>query len=333
MSKYKEAGVDIEKGDAVASFIAEKAKSTFSSNVLKGIGSFCSFFDLRTLLDHYPDPVIVSSTDGVGTKLKLATELNNHKGVGHDLVGMCVNDILTCGATPLFFLDYFATGKLDEGIAKEVLTSITDACVIANCSLVGGETAEMPGFYDINEYDLAGFTVGIVNKPDIIDGRTITKGNSIIGLRSNGLHSNGYSLVRQICKPLNKEEYYPELHTTLGTALLAPTIIYAKIVKYLLTSFPSAILGMAHITGGGFSNILRILPNGLDIAINKTAWEIPPIFKLLQEKGNISNTEMYEVFNMGIGYVLIVPKSHEDLIISKINAIIPLTAFRIGEVI
>jgi len=328
---YEKAGVNIDVGNVITSFIAEKAISTFSPNVLKGIGSFCSFYSIKDLLEEYPDPVIVSSTDGVGTKLKLATELNNHNWIGYDLVGMCVNDILTCGATPLFFLDYFATGKLDTKITKEVLRSIVNACKVAHCSLVGGETAEMPGLYQGNDYDIAGFAVGIVNKPDIIDGSNINVGDVIIGIESNGLHSNGYSLVRQVFKDENKATYNTELYYSLEAVLLAPTAIYVGIIKHILKYYRPYILGMAHITGGGFyENIPRILPKGLGVIINKDSWDIPTIFKLLQKKGDVSENEMWRVFNMGIGYILVVKAAKAKAILFELNKLA--TSFKAKEI-
>jgi phosphoribosylformylglycinamidine cyclo-ligase len=303
---YKKAGVDIEKGEKFVRDIAPLAKRTFRPEVLTGIGSFGSMFRLDT--DKYRKPVLVSGTDGVGTKLKIAFMADKHDTVGIDLVAMCVNDVITCGAEPLFFLDYFATGKLDKMTAVKVVEGIANGCQEAECSLVGGETAEMPGFYADGEYDLSGFCVGVVENSGIVDGSGIKEGDAVIGLHSNGIHSNGYSLVRKILFELRKMEidtYVPELKSAIYEELLRPTRIYAKAVKSLRKHID--IKGMAHITGGGIpGNLPRILPEGVHAELKDGSWPAQPIFGLLKRWGNVSDTEMKSTFNMGIGYISIV---------------------------
>ena len=300
--------------------------------VLGDIGGFGGLFSL--VEQKYKEPVLVSGTDGVGTKLKIAFALDKHDSVGIDLVAMCVNDIITCGAKPLFFLDYISIGKLSEKIAVNLIKGISEGCKMANCALLGGETAEMPGFYPEGEYDLAGFAVGIVEKSKIIDGRKIKEGDSIIGISSSGLHSNGFSLVRKVLledKKYELEERLTILKRTLREELLLPTRIYVKPVLYLLEKYK--ILGMAHITGGGLSeNIPRVLPEGASVNIDRESWPKPPIFSLIQKEGKISDEEMYRTFNMGIGMALIVRSDKTEKIINELNQM-DFPSYLIGRVV
>ena len=305
-SKYSEAGVDIDKGNAFIEEIKDLVGSTHQRGVLGGIGGFASHLVIDT--NKYKQPVIVTSTDGVGTKLAIAHLCGKHDTIGIDLVAMCVNDLIVGGATPLSFLDYFAVGKLDLGIAKEVIKGIAEGCIQSKCSLVGGETAEMPGLYREKDYDLAGFVTGIVERDEIIDGSDISSGNVIIGLRSSGLHSNGYSLVRKICfsdHGFSVEDYREELACTLGEELLKPTRIYVQPVLNVLKNYQ--LNGMVHNTGGGFyDNIPRILPKGCKAVIDTGSWTPQPIFQFLEKMGEIPREEMYRTFNMGIGLLIIV---------------------------
>ncbi|NMA68921.1 MAG: phosphoribosylformylglycinamidine cyclo-ligase [Desulfitobacterium sp.] len=304
---YREAGVDIDAGNKAVELMKPAVKATLRPEVLGGLGGFGGLFQLD--LEKYPEPVLVSGTDGVGTKLKLAFHMDRHDTIGQDAVAMCVNDILVQGAEPLFFLDYLAVGKLVPEKVAQIVGGIAKGCELAGCALIGGETAEMPGFYPDGEYDIAGFCVGVVNKGDIIDGSKIQEGDLLIGLPSSGFHSNGYSLVRKVFTSDLWEEVYPELGEPLGEALLRPTRIYVKTVLPLIKT--GKIKGMAHITGGGITeNIPRILSKGLGVEVDTSTWQIPPIFSLLQEKGKIAQEEMYRTFNMGIGFVLVV--SPED---------------------
>lgn len=317
---YKDSGVDVDKADKLVDYITKTAKKTYSLGVLAGIGGFSAAFSIPK---GYKNPVLVSCTDGVGTKLKIAFAMNKHSTVGIDLVAMSVNDLITSGAKPLFFLDYFATGKLHSNQAKEVLKGIIDGCRISNCALIGGETAEMPDFYPPGEYDLSGFAVGIVEKNKIIDGRKIKQGDIVIGLASSGLHSNGFSLVRKLIARKDWRKF--------AEVLLKPTKIYADIILRLIGKWN--IKGIAHITGGGLlENIPRILPDGTGIIIKKGTWPIHPIFRLLQKRGNISEREMYRTFNMGIGMVLVVPKSQADNILKFANKS-EKRAYIVGEVV
>ncbi|WP_457568503.1 phosphoribosylformylglycinamidine cyclo-ligase [Desulfurobacterium sp.] len=315
---YKDAGVDIEAGDTLVEKIKPFAKKTFNEHVLAGIGGFGAGY---LLPDGYKKPVLVSGTDGVGTKLKVAQMANIHDTVGIDLVAMCVNDILTVGARPLFFLDYFATGKLSVDTAAAVVKGIARGCEIAGCSLIGGETAEMPDFYPEGEYDLAGFVVGIVEMDRYITGKEIKPGDAVVGIASSGIHSNGYSLVRKlffeilnlkindIVKPFNK---------TVAEVLLTPTKIYVKPVLNLLEKVK--VNGLAHITGGGIpGNLARILPDGTKAVIEKGTWEILPIFKFIQEKGNVPEEEMFRTFNMGIGMCVVVPAEEAEKAVNLLN--------------
>ena len=294
---YRDAGVDIEAGDALVEAIKPFARRTLRPEVLGGIGGFGALCELPK---KYRQPVLVSGTDGVGTKLKLAFALKRHQTIGIDLVAMSVNDVLVQGAEPLFFLDYFACGKLDLPLAKEVIQGIAAGCEQAGCALIGGETAEMPGMYPEGEYDLAGFCVGVVEKERIIDGRSIGAGDALLGLASSGAHSNGYSLIRRIVGA-------DRLSSERADSLMAPTRIYVKPVLELLAAVP--VKGLAHITGGGLvGNVPRILPAGTRAVIRKAAWPRPEIFNWLQHAGGVAEEEMYRVFNCGIGMVVVVPR-------------------------
>ena len=299
---YAQAGVDIEAADKAKELIKRLARSTSRPEVLTDIGLFGGMFQLA----GYSQPVLVSSADGVGTKLKVAALLGKHDTIGIDLVNHCVNDIFTCGASPLFFLDYIAMGKLIPEKVESIISGIAQACKNAGCALIGGETAEMPGIYQGDDYDLVGFIVGVVEKAEILSGDSIAPGDIILGLPSSGLHTNGYSLARKVFgidkDPSALNASYPELKRTLGEELLEPHRCYYSELKPLL----SMVKGLAHITGGGFEgNIPRIIPQRLAIQIDKNSWQIPPIFKLIQERGKIPEPEMYRIFNMGIGMVII----------------------------
>ena len=300
---YRDAGVDIDAGDRLVENIKPLAKKTLRKGVLAGIGGFGALFEIART--RYREPVLVAGTDGVGTKLKLAFELKRHATIGIDLVAMSVNDILTHGAEPLFFLDYYACGKLDVATATQVVKGIAAGCAQAGCSLIGGETAEMPDMYAAGEYDLAGFAVGIVEKRRIIDGSRITEGDVVLGLASSGAHSNGYSLIRRIIttKGVNLSA---DFHgRALGDVVLEPTRIYVKSVLKLLKSVP--VKGLAHITGGGLiENVPRVLPAGLAARIERAAWRMPPLFSWLQAQGNIADAELYRVFNCGIGMAAVI---------------------------
>lgn len=317
---YKEAGVSIDEGERFVSLLTPLVRKTFRKEVITDIGSFGALFKLD--LTKYREPVLVSGADGVGTKLKIAFMADRHETVGIDLVAMSVNDILTSGAEPLFFLDYFATGRLVPEKAVKVIQGIVEGCKEAGCSLIGGETAEMPGFYTNEEYDLAGFAVGIVEKSDIIDGSAIKSGDVIIGITSNGLHSNGYSLVRKVfleLKKMNLSDYIPELSKTLGDELLRPTRIYVKAIE-CLKGEKIPIKGLAHITGGGITgNLPRILPDGLSAVINLGAWPVQPIFKLIEEMGKVPIEDMRRTFNMGIGYVVIISEEYAETALSSLK--------------
>jgi phosphoribosylformylglycinamidine cyclo-ligase len=303
---YKKSGVDIDEGERFIKRISPMVRRTFRPEVMTDIGSFSALFKID--LSRYKVPVLVSGTDGVGTKLKVAFLMDKHDTVGIDLVAMCVNDILTSGAEPLFFLDYLAMGKLRSEKASKIIKGIVQGCEEAGCSLIGGETAEMPGFYSEGEYDLYGFAVGVVDKGSIIDGSKIKDGDVIIGIASNGLHSNGYSLVRRLFLDMKKMDihtYVPDIEGTLGEELLRPTRVYAKAFMKLKDRIE--IKGMAHITGGGISgNIPRILPKGMAAHIKAGSWPVPGIFRFIEKAGKISQKEMKKTFNMGIGYVMVV---------------------------
>ncbi len=308
---YKDAGVDVHRGYEAVAQMKEHVKSTFTQGVLTDIGSFGGAFSLAAFAGM-KEPVLVSGTDGVGTKLKLAFDLNKHDTIGIDAVAMCVNDIICGGAEPLFFLDYIATGKIAPEHIAEIVKGIADGCKESLCALIGGETAEMPGFYPDGEYDVAGFAVGIVDRAKMIDGSTIKPGDVIIGLPSTGVHSNGYSLVRKLVETaqIDLGEYCEELGETYGEALLKPTKLYVKAVKAAKEAAP--IKGIAHITGGGFiENVPRTLPDGVDAKINIKSIEKPPIYAFLEKTSNLENKELYNTFNMGIGMMLVVAKEDE----------------------
>jgi len=303
---YKKAGVDIDKGDRFVDLIGSMVKKTYRPEVLTGIGLFGALVKVDT--KKFRKPVLVSGTDGVGTKLKIAFMTDKHDTVGIDLVAMCVNDILTSGAEPLFFLDYFATGKLKPEKAADVVKGITVGCLQSGCALVGGETAEMPGFYDKGEYDLSGFAVGMVDQGRIINGSKIRKGDAVIGLASSGIHSNGYSLVRKIFfdhKKMSVKKFIPDCSRTLGEELLSPTKIYVKACNAVKDMVK--VKGMAHITGGGIpGNLPRVFPKGLGAFVEERSWPVPPIFNVMQRLGNVPDEDMKRTFNMGIGFAMIV---------------------------
>ena len=326
---YRDAGVDIEAGDALVERIKPYAQKTMRPEVLGGIGGFGALFEVSK---KYQNPVMVAGTDGVGTKLKLAFRMKKHDTIGIDLVAMSVNDILVSGAEPAFFLDYFACGKLDVGVAADVVKGIADGCFQAGCALIGGETAEMPGMYDPNEYDLAGFAVGLVEKARIIDGTKIAVGDAVIGLASSGPHSNGYTLVRKVIAVSSADLFEPfEGDKTLGQALLEPTRIYVKPV--LATIAKIEVKGIAHITGGGLTeNIPRVLPENTCALIEQSRWAMPWVFKWLKKQGNIEDAEMYRTFNCGIGMVLVVAKADAAATIGELAAH-GVDAFEIGAIV
>ena len=328
---YKEAGVDIEKGDSFIQMIKPIVESTFRPEVRTKIGGFAGCVSLN--LERYKKPILVSSTDGVGTKLKIAFLMDRHDTIGIDLVAMCVNDIVVCGAKPLFFLDYLASSKLDTQKSIKVVSGIVKGCTEADCSLIGGETAEMPGFYKKGEYDLAGFAVGIVEDSQLIDGSSVTVGDKIIGIASSGLHSNGYSLVRKLLIDQHKMElgeHAEEIGGALGDELLRPTRIYVKTILNLTRDFN--IGGIAHITGGGITgNLPRVIPKGCKAIVRKGTWEIPPIFSFLKEKGNILEEEMLRTFNNGIGMILVVRSKDVQEISTRLHSLGE-KAFIIGAV-
>lgn len=328
---YKGAGVDIEAGNQFVDLIKPMVKATNRPEVLTDIGGFGGLFALSP--EKYKNPVLVSSTDGVGTKLKLAFQLDRHDTVGIDLVAMCVNDIIVQGAEPLFFLDYLGTGQLSPENAAEIVKGIAAGCLEAGCALIGGETAEMPGFYSAGEYDLAGFTVGVVDRNSIIDGSSIQVGDKLIGIASNGLHSNGYSLARKIVEERidgGLDVRLPDYDESLGEVLLKPTRIYVKTILNLLRDFE--IRGMAHITGGGLlENLPRVLPHHCRAVVQKEAWPKPAIFELLREKGNLEEHEMFRTFNYGIGMVLVVHDDNFDEIMTRLHGLNE-EAYLIGEI-
>jgi phosphoribosylformylglycinamidine cyclo-ligase len=317
---YKAAGVDIDAGNAFVSSIKAMVSETFTKGVITDIGGFGGLF--KPDLHNLREPVLVASTDGVGTKLKLAFMFDRHATIGIDLVAMSVNDILVQGAKPLFFLDYFATGKLDQQKAHDALKGIAEGCSQAECALLGGETAEMPDFYAPGEYDLSGFCVGIVDNDRIVDGNGIRVGDKIVGLASSGIHSNGYSLVRKIYKEsgLEASETFPGTDKTVAEVLLEPTTIYVKTVCNLLRDLE--IRGMIHVTGGGFyDNIPRVLPASLMASIRFGTWDIPPVFTWLRKQGDLSWEEMLQIFNSGIGYMLIIRPDIEEDVMSRLRAL------------
>ena len=331
-SKYSQAGVDIDKGNAFVSRIKGLVAETHGRGVLNDIGGFSGLFAIGNA--GYEDPVLIASTDGVGTKLAIAKLCNKHDTIGIDLVAMCVNDVIVSGAKPLFFLDYFAVSSLEIDVATEVVRGIASGCKISSCALIGGETAEMPGLYQPGDYDLAGFVVGIGERNRIIDGSDIRVGNKIIGLASSGLHSNGYSLVRKIIfeeQGLSVEDHIQELGCTIGEELLRPTRIYVGSVLTVLRNY--TINGLIHNTGGGFiDNVPRILPNGCQAVIQAGSWNIPPIFSFLQEKGNVPVEEMYRTFNMGIGMMALVAEENVEDVMQQFAALNE-TPVVIGEIV
>ena len=316
---YKDAGVDIDAGNALVDRIKEVAIKTRRPEVMAGLGGFGALFNLPT---GYKEPVLVSGTDGVGTKLRLAMDLQLHDTIGIDLVAMCVNDLIVCGAEPLFFLDYYATGKLNVETAAAVVSGIGAGCELSGCALVGGETAEMPGMYEGEDYDLAGFCVGIVEKSDIIDGSAVHVGDTLIGLASSGPHSNGYSLIRKIIEVSGCNIRTETLgEKPLSEALLAPTRIYVKALQALIDHAHVPVHAIAHITGGGLlENIPRVLPESAKAVIDTAAWQQPDVFKWLQEKGNVADTEMYRTFNCGVGMIVCVPPEAAETAMDIFNA-------------
>ncbi len=319
---YKDAGVDITKGNDLIEKIKPIAKSTMRPGVLAGLGGFGAMFEIP--LDKYKNPVLISGTDGVGTKLKVAEMLNKHDTIGIDLVAMCVNDLIVQGAEPLFFLDYYATGSLNTNIATSVISGIGEGCIQSGCALIGGETAEMPGMYQGEEYDLAGFCVGIVEKNNIIDGSKVSAGDHIIALASSGPHSNGYSLIRKVLEDSEASE--EQLN-----ALIEPTKIYVKSVLSIIENH--TVHAISHITGGGLlENIPRVLPVGMGAKLDANSWQMPKIFQWIQDQGNIESSEMHRVLNCGVGMVLIVSKNTSVNVINNLTELGE-TAWLIGEVI
>ncbi len=331
MTSYRDAGVDVEAGYKAVELMKEHVKKTHSPQVLTDIGGFGGLFSIAN--KKYKEPILVSGTDGVGTKLKIAFLMDKHDTVGIDCVAMSVNDIVCSGAEPLFFLDYIAVGKNEPEKVAEIVKGVADGCLKAGCALIGGETAEMPGFYSKDEYDIAGFAVGIVDKAQIIDGSTIKEGDRLIGIASSGLHSNGYSLVRKLLNPSREKmsEYVKGFESDLGTELLKPTKIYVKTILNLKNKFN--LKGISHITGGGFvENIPRMVPEGLRVKINNDSWAILPIFKLLQEIGKISDDDMFGTFNMGIGMVIAVSNNICEDVIAYLKETGE-NAYIIGEIV
>ncbi|MBO6304600.1 MAG: phosphoribosylformylglycinamidine cyclo-ligase [Selenomonadaceae bacterium] len=329
---YKDAGVDIDAGNKSVDMIKKCVQSTYRSEVLGDLGGFGGLFALDT--KKYKNPVLISGTDGVGTKLKIAFILDKHDTIGQDAVAMCVNDILAQGAEPLFFLDYLAVGKLVPESVADIVKGVANACKESGCALIGGETAEMRGFYTEGEYDIAGFAVGVVERDKIITSERVKEGDIVLGLPSSGLHSNGYTLVRKIVferQNLKGDEYFDKLNKTIGEELLTPTRLYPKICLPLIEKY--YIHGIAHITGGGFyENIPRVLPKGLTAHIDGDAWKVPEIFKLLKKWGNVPPEEMYRTFNMGIGMVLVVDKDDAEKIKAELSAIDE-KCYEIGKVV
>lgn len=316
---YKDAGVDTREGERAVGLMKEHVKKTFTPNVLTGLGSFGSLFKLD--VDGMKEPVLVAGTDGVGTKLKIAFLMDRHDTVGQDCVAMCVNDVLCQGAKPLFFLDYIATAKVNAEKAADIVKGIADGCILGECSLVGGETAEMPGFYEDGEYDMAGFAVGVADRGSLIDGSKIRSGNVVVGIPSSGFHSNGFSLVRKVFfdkMKMDVKDYVPELSETLGEALLRPTRIYTAACK--AAGNAADIKGIIHITGGGFfENIPRIIPEGLGVEIHKSGWEVPQLFRYMQRCGNIEERDMFATFNMGMGMMMIVDEAECDSLMKALG--------------
>ncbi|KZZ55676.1 phosphoribosylformylglycinamidine cyclo-ligase [Oleiphilus sp. HI0125] len=313
---YKDAGVDIDAGNQLVDRIKNVAKKTTRPGVLGGLGGFGALFEVPK---NYKEPVLISGTDGVGTKLRLAMDLNKHDSIGIDLVAMCVNDLIVAGAEPLFFLDYYATGKLNIDVAEQVVNGIGEGCLQSGCALVGGETAEMPGMYHGDDYDLAGFCVGVAEKSQLIDGSNVRQGDALIGLASSGPHSNGYSLIRKIIE-VSGADVSAQLDDgqVIADALMQPTRIYVKNLLSLISDLQ--VNALSHITGGGLlENIPRVLPDSCKAVINSSSWELPPIFQWLQANGNVDATEMYRTFNCGVGMVVCVPQDQADAAVNKLN--------------
>jgi phosphoribosylformylglycinamidine cyclo-ligase len=333
VSDYKAAGVDIDAGNETVRRIRSLARGTFTPGVLSDIGSFGGLFRLDR--ERYQEPVLVSSADGVGTKLKVAFMTGRHGTVGADLVNHCVNDVLVQGAEPLFFLDYLATGRLSPAVAEEVIAGVARACRENGCALIGGETAEMPGFYADGEYDIAGFIVGVVEKAKVIDGRAVLPGDVLIALPSAGLHTNGYSLARQVffeTAGWTPDTVVPELGMTIGDALLAPHRSYLGVVRPMIER--DVVKGLAHITGGGITeNLPRILPEGCAADVDLQGWTVPPIFQLLQQHGGIARDEMFRAFNMGVGLVIVCAARDAERVITMANVAGEPNAFRLGFVV
>ena len=327
---YKDAGVDITAGNNFVELIKKSVQSTYIPGVMGDIGGFGGLFELA----KYKNPVLVSGTDGVGTKLKLAFMLDKHDTIGIDAVAMCVNDIAVLGAQPLFFLDYLAIGKLIPENQADIVKGIAEGCRQSGCALIGGETAEMPGFYEVGEYDIAGFAVGVVEKDEIIDGRNIKSGDVVIGLASSGVHSNGYSLVRKLFFDVmgwDKDRYVEEFGKTLGEELITPTKLYVKPVLELKKDVE--IKGIVHITGGGFTeNVPRVLPDNVDVIIDKNSYPVLPVFKMMQKLGNIEDEEMYRTFNMGIGMMMVVNAADAEKAVEKLKTLGE-KAYIIGKVV
>jgi phosphoribosylformylglycinamidine cyclo-ligase len=329
---YKQAGVDIAAGNEAVERMKKHVQRSFRPEVLTGLGGFGGLF--QPDLKKFREPVLVSGTDGVGTKLKIAFAMDKHDTIGIDAVAMCVNDVVVQGAEPLFFLDYLACDKIVPHKIEQIVSGVAEGCVHAGCALIGGETAEMPGMYGAGEYDIAGFAVGIVDRSQLIDGSSIRPGDAVIGLASSGVHSNGFSLVRRLLleqKGYRLTDRVDELGGVLGEVLLMPTKIYVKPLLSLLGKLP--VKGMAHITGGGFiENIPRILPGGVSVRIARGSWPVLPIFRLIQREGHISDRDMFRTFNMGIGMVIIIAAEHADEAVAEL-ARLGEQAYRIGEVV
>lgn len=330
---YAEAGVSIDNGNLSVELMKPHVKRTFRKEVVTDLGGFGGLFALQK--DKYEAPILVSGTDGVGTKLDLAFKMDKHDTIGIDAVAMCVNDILVSGAEPLFFLDYLAVGQLKPEKVSEIVKGVSEGCVQAGCALIGGETAEMPGFYKTDEYDVAGFSVGIVDKKDIIDGTKVTQGDILIGLSSTGLHSNGFSLARKVFFErggYHLTDILDGFEKPIGEILLEPTRIYVPYILPLLEKNRNSIKAMAHITGGGLvENLPRILPKTMAARIDKGAWEVPQVFNTMQKIGHIEDYEMYRTFNMGIGFVLVVDKLYKDELLAAFSG--EVKAFEIGEIV
>jgi len=331
MATYREAGVDIQRGDEFVRRIGPMVRSTFRPEVMGDIGGFGGLF--RFPSERYREPILVSGTDGVGTKVKMATLMNRHDSIGIDLVAMCVNDIIVSGAEPLFFLDYLATGHLEVEVGEAIIQGIAEGCRQAECALIGGETAEMPSCYPQGEYDLAGFAVGVVERSEMLGQEKIQSRDVLIGVGSSGLHSNGYSLARRVVFEVqgwSPETHVPELAGSVGEALLRPTLIYVKLVKALLAG--SRLHGLAHITGGGITgNVPRIIPDQCQAVIDRDAWQPPALFSVLQQAGKIEKEEMYRVFNMGVGLVVVGPSEESNRILGTIQKQ-GMTGWVIGEI-